>query len=81
MREYLWPMLRRSVANLKRVGVIKGDSEPGDDGQYIQLVLGPEDILVVFAGGPEGPTCAVMPSWGPKVSSTSVTRAVRWPEG
>ena len=46
-------------------------------GSYGPQVPSPEDILVVFAGGAEASTCAVIPSWGPKVGSTAVTRAVR----
>ena len=42
-------------------------------------VAEPEDILVVFAGGEERTMCAVMPSWGPKVASTSVVRAIAVP--
>ena len=79
VRRYLRPRVRRSVADLKRVLVIKGDPEPGDDTRYIQLVPDPEDILVVFGGGAEGPVSALIPSWGPKVSSTAVTKAVRPP--
>ena len=76
VRQYLWPKLRRSVADLKRVLVMAGEGEPGDEETYLQLVPAPDDILVIAAGGPEGPTCGVMPSWGPKVSSTSVTKLV-----
>ena len=47
-----------------------------DPGWGPQLVADPEDILVVFAGGEERTMCAVMPSWGPKVASTAVTKAV-----
>ena len=79
VRQYLWPMVRRSVADLKRVEVIKGDLEPGDEDSFLQLVPSPEDILLVAGGGPEGPTSALIPSWGPKVSSTAVTKPVKLP--
>ena len=81
VRQYLSPRVRRSVADLKRVEVIPGQVEPGDEQRFIQLVSSPEDILVVFAGGQEGPLCAVIPSWGPKVSSTAVTKSIRSPVG
>ena len=77
LRNYLHPLVRRSVVDLKRVKAIDGEVEPGDDQRYLSLVPSPEDILVVFAGGAETPTCAVIPSWGPKVGSTAVTRVVR----
>lgn len=69
--------MRRSVADLKRAAEIKGDVLPEDETTMLPLVGDPEDIMVVFAGGKEKTVCGVIPSWGPKVSSTSVTKAVR----
>ena len=77
VRQYVASRVRRSMAELKRVEVIKGDVKPGDDERFIPLVASPDDILVVAAGGPEVPLCALIPSWGPNVSSTAVTKAVR----
>ena len=37
----------------------------------------PDDILLVFAGGEEANMSSVIPSWGPKVGSTAVTKVVR----
>ena len=79
VRQHLFQKVRRSVADLKRAEVIQGGVEPGDEARFIPLVPSPDDILVVFAGGPEGPVCALIPSWGPKVSSTAVTKAIRLP--
>ena len=79
VRQFLFQRVRRSVADLKSVEVIKGDPEPGDDQRFIQLLTSADDILLVFGGGPEGPVCAVIPSWGPKVASTAVTKAIRQP--
>ena len=75
-RKALHPKLRRSLADLKRAGQAEGDLQPEDESTFLSLVPEPEDILVVFAGGSEVTTCAVIPSWGPKVGSTSVTKAV-----
>ena len=77
LRQYLYPRVRRSVADLKRVQVIDGDIEPGDDQRYVTLLSSADDILVVFGGGSENPICSLIPSWGPKVSSTSVTKVIR----
>ena len=79
LRQYLFSKVRRSVADLKRVEVISGDVEPGDEERFVPLVPSPDDILAVCAGGPEGPVSALIPSWGPKVSSTAVTKAIRPP--
>lgn len=75
VRRYLAEHARRTVADLKRGGGVAGDVAPGDEQRYIPVVERPEDILIVAAGGQEGAMSAVIPSWGPKVSSTAVT----WP--
>ena len=78
-RAALHPKLARSMSDLKRSGQVRGAAQPGDDGRMVSLVAAPDDVLVVFAGGEENTMCGVMPSWGPKVSSTAVTRLVRPP--
>ena len=76
-RDYLHANIRRSIADLKRGGVLPGDPETGDEENFLQLAPEPEDILLIFAGGEESNMASVIPSWGPKVASTAVTRAVR----
>ena len=76
VRYYLHSRLHRSLADLKRARVLAGPVESGDEDQRVNLVGGPEDILVVFAGGEEANMSSVIPSWGPKVSSTAVTRPI-----
>ena len=77
IREYLHANIQRSVADLKRGQVLRGDVEPGDEAEMLSLIPEPDDILVVFAGGEESNMSSVIPSWGPKVGSTAVTKAVR----
>ena len=77
VRSYLHARIRRSVADLKQAQVFAGPVEPGDEAQFVPLVAAPEDILVVFAGGEESNMSSVIPSWGPKVGSTAVTREIR----
>ena len=79
-RKAVHPKLKRSMADLKRSGHVRGDIQPEDESQYISLVPEPDDILVIFAGGEESTMCAVMPSWGPKVSSTAVTKPITIPQ-
>ena len=76
LKRALHPRIRRSLGDLKRAGYIAGAIGQDDERAFVSLVPEPEDIMVVFAGGEENTTCAVLPSWGPKVSSTSVTRRV-----
>ena len=64
---------RRTVADLKR-GVAWPGRLPRAMSTYIPVVERPDDIMIVAAGGEEG-AMSVIPSWGPKVSSTAVT----WP--
>jgi hypothetical protein len=79
VRNYLHSRIRRTVADLKKAQVFSRPVEPGDEEQYVPLIPEPEDILLVFAGGEEANMSSVIPSWGPKVSSTAVTREVNIP--
>ena len=81
IRRYLHPMLKRSFADLKRSGVLEGEITGEDEQKYLPMILSPDDIMILFAGGAESSHMAVIPSWGPKVSSTSVTRLIHWPAG
>ena len=56
---------------------MKGDVEPGDSDTMISLIPEPDDILLIFAGGEESNMSSVIPSWGPKVGSTAVTKVIR----
>ena len=77
IRAALQPKIRRTLADIKRAGEVSGDVVPEDKTHWLPLIATPDDILVIFAGGEERTMCAVIPSWGPKVSSTSVTKVVR----
>ena len=81
VRQYLYSRMKRSIADLKRGGVLEGPVSEEDEQQFLQLILSPEDIMLVFAGGAESSHIAAIPSWGPKVSSEAVTRLVKWPVG
>jgi hypothetical protein len=77
VRGYLHPRIRRSVADLKKAKVFGGPLEQGDGERFVSLVRAPEDILLLFAGGEESNMSSVIPSWGPKIGSTAVTREVK----
>lgn len=81
IRDYLHPRIGRSVADLKRVKVLKDDFAPQHPERQVLFVPEPDDILIVYAGAPEGAgyRCAVIPSELPKVASTAVTRAIVHP--
>jgi hypothetical protein len=80
VRSHLRPLIRRTVADLKRADVFSAPPELDDAKTYVYLIPEPEDILVVFAGGEEANMSSVIPSWGPKVASLAVTREIKLPE-
>ena len=77
VKAYLHSRIKRSVADLKLAQVLAGVPEAGDEETYVSLIPEPDDILLVFAGGEESNMSSVIPSWGPKVASTAVTKAIR----
>ncbi|HAA95643.1 MAG TPA: hypothetical protein DCE26_08120 [Dehalococcoidia bacterium] len=76
-KEFIHSRAQRSVADLKAASVLKGEPEAGDAETMISLIPEPDDILLVFAGGEESNMSSVIPSWGPKVACTAVTKLVR----
>ncbi|MCH9018407.1 MAG: hypothetical protein IIB89_11685, partial [Chloroflexi bacterium] len=77
VKDYIHARTQRSVADLKAASVIDGDPEPGDDENMVSLIPEPDDILLVFAGGEEANMSSVIPSWGPKIACTAVTKLIR----
>ena len=81
VRQYLHPRIGRSMADLKQVRVLDGEAAPGDETRRVLFVPEPDDILIVYAGGPEGTgyCCAVILSELPKIASAAVTKAITVP--
>ncbi len=75
VRAYLAEHARRSAAELKRVGYLRGKIEAGDNQRFPPLVS-EDEVLVVAAGGSGGTFSAVVPPWAGGRSSAPVTRAV-----
>ncbi len=77
MRDYLYQHARRTVADIKRGGKLTvladgrggADSEvsaevlPGDEQRWVHRGRGPDDILLVVAGGDAGGFSSVITSW------------------
>lgn len=74
VQEHLWRTATRTLADLKRGGMRAGEVEPGDDARVFHVTPGPEDILVVAAGGEAGRFSACLPGWARSTDchSTSV---------
>ena len=77
IKDYIFARTQRSVADLKAAMVLTGDPEPGDAEKMVPLIPEPDDILLIFAGGEEANMSSVIPSWGPKIGSTAVTKLIR----
>jgi hypothetical protein len=77
IRRFLFEHTRNSHAHLKRTHRMPGAILPDDETRMRPLVEGPDDILVVSAGGPAGAFSAYIPGWSGKRSSQAVTKEVR----
>jgi hypothetical protein len=76
IRHYCYAHTQTSHAEMKRIQVMPGRIEPGDESLMRPLVASPEDFLIVAAGGKAGAFSAFIPGWGGKRSSESVTREI-----
>ena len=76
IKKLLQSKIMRSLADLKRAGEIKEHLVVGDEDVMVPLINAPDDLLILFAGGEEKTMGAVIPSWGPKVASRSVTMPI-----
>ena len=54
-----------------------GDVKPEDERTMYPLVEKPQDFLVIAAGGNAGVQSAIIPGWGSKSGSQSVTREIK----
>ena len=77
IRRFCFEHTKASYAELKRLKVMPGDINSGDETEMRPLVSSPEDFIVVAAGGRAGAFSAFIPGWGGKRTSESVTREIR----
>jgi hypothetical protein len=80
VREFLAHESRVTPEDIEAAGVLietgaQHDMTPGDDGK-LPAVGGPEDVLIVTAGGGGAGWSAYLPTWAPKQHSRGVTRRV-----
>ena len=54
MQRYVWERAWRSRADLKRLGMMRGDVLPDDTTARVPAAASPDDILIVKAGGDSG---------------------------
>lgn len=81
VKEFLYTHARQSVATLKKTGKLPGAVEAWDDERMISRGLGPDDIVLVVAGGAAGGHSSFIPSWSRERDSLHVTKPIRIPKG
>ena len=79
VQRYCFEHARSTVAELKRANIMAGEVKPEDERTMRPVVEGPRDFLVIAAGGNAGSQSAIIPGWGSKAGSQSVTKEIRVP--
>jgi hypothetical protein len=77
IRAFILEHARQSVAEHKRMARIPGPIKPEDETTMRPLVLRPEDLLIVAAGGRAGSFSCYIPGWATRTASEAVTRVIR----
>jgi hypothetical protein len=77
IRTFVFENTKNTVAHFKRTGRWPGAVKPEDESTLRPLVLTPEDILVVAAGGRAGSFSCYIPGWGSRTSSQAVTKVIK----
>ncbi len=77
IRTFLFEHTRNTHAHLKQTGRMSGAIQPGDETALRPLVISPEHILVVAAGGRAGAFSCYIPGWGSARNSEAVTKEVK----
>ena len=74
VQRYCFEHSQSTMAELKRINIMAGDVKPEDERAMYPVVQAPQDLLVIAAGGNAGVQSAIIPGWGSKSGSQSVTR-------
>src|SRR5499425_54800 len=77
IRKFIFENTTNTVAHFKRTARIPGTVKPGDETATRPLVLTPDDILVVAAGGRAGSFSCFIPGWASRTSSEAVTVVIK----
>lgn len=79
IRRFCFDHTKSPISELKRIHAIPGEVQPEDETTLRPLVPGPEDFIVVAAGGRAGAFSCYIPAWSSKRSSQSVTKEILRP--
>ncbi len=78
IRKHVFGHTQNPLAHFKRTERLAGALKPEDETTLRSLVAGPEDFLVVAAGGRAGAFSCYIPGWGGgRRSSEAVTKLIR----
>jgi hypothetical protein len=77
VRKFVFENSKNSVAHFKRTGRMSGAVKPEDESTMRSLVMTPDDLLVVAAGGRAGSFSCYIPGWGSRTSSQAVTVVIK----
>lgn len=77
VRKYVFENTTSTIAHLKRTARMPGAIKPEDETATRPLVLTPDDILVVAAGGRAGSFSCYIPGWASRTTSQAVTTVVK----
>ena len=77
IRAFVFENSKSSIAHFKRTGRAPGPVKPEDESTMRPIVMTPEDILVVAAGGRAGSFSCYIPGWATRTSSQAVTVPIK----
>jgi hypothetical protein len=77
IRKYVFEHTTSTIAHLKRTARLPGAIKPEDETATRPLVLTPDDILVVAAGGRAGSFSCYIPGWASRTTSQAVTTVIK----
>jgi hypothetical protein len=73
IRKFIFENTTNTIAHFKRTGRLPGTVKPADETATRSLVMTPDDLLVVAAGGRAGSFSCYIPGWASRTSSEAVT--------
>jgi len=77
IRTFIFENSQNTVAHFKRTARMPGTVKPQDESAMRPLVMKPDDILVVAAGGRAGSFSCYIPGWASRTSSEAVTVPIK----
>jgi hypothetical protein len=77
IRKFVFENSKNTVAHFKRTWRMPGAIKQDDESTQRPLVMTPDDILVVAAGGRAGSFSCYIPGWGSRTSSQAVTAVIK----